>query len=189
MTDVTRILSDIASGSSQAASELLPLVYAELRKLAAVRLKQETPGQTLDPTGLVHEAYLKLTGSSSETAWDSRAHFFAAAAESMRRILIDNARRKKAKRHGGDLKRIPLSEEVIPVDNDDDLLLLDAALDRLSEQQPDKAELVKLRYFAGMKMADLAAATGLSLATAERHWAYARAWLRCEVSRLRDESH
>jgi RNA polymerase sigma factor (TIGR02999 family) len=182
MNDVTRILSAIESGDPQAASQLLPLVYNELRKLAAQRLAHEKPGQTLDATALVHEAYLRLVASprresGDEPHWDSRGHFFAAAAESMRRILVDNARRKRGPKHGGDRHRVDL-EEAIPVrESHPDLIALDEALGRLAELEPAKAELVKLRYFAGLSLEEAAACLEISPATAKRYWAVARAWL------------
>lgn len=179
MTDVTRILSKIESGDPAAAEQLLPLVYDELRRLAAVRLNAEPAGNTLQPTALVHEAYLRLVGTSGGEEWDNRGHFFAAAAEAMRRILIDNARRKATTRHGGALERQPLDPDAVPLPEPrEDLLALDEALDRLAAEDPLKADLVKLRYFAGLELAEAAAALGLSERTAGRHWAYARAWLR-----------
>jgi RNA polymerase sigma factor (TIGR02999 family) len=182
MSDVTRILSQIESGDSAAAEQLLPLVYDELRKLAAAKLAAEPSGNTLQPTALVHEAYLRLVGSSNGAQWDHRGHFFAAAAESMRRILIDNARRKATTRHGGTMQREPLDPEAVPEPEPrEDLLALDEALDRLASADPVKANLVKLRYFAGLELAEAAAALGLSERTAGRHWAYARAWLRREI--------
>jgi RNA polymerase sigma factor (TIGR02999 family) len=178
MSDVTRILSAIEQGDPHAAGELLPLVYDELRKLAAQRLAQEKPGQTLDATGLVHEAYLRLVDSSQAGHWNGRGHFFGAAAEAMRRILVDNARRRRRSKHGGDLRRLPLDGLALPVeDQDDHLLDVDEALTRLAEQEPVKAELVKLRYFAGLTLEDAAACLNISLATAKRYWTIARAWL------------
>jgi RNA polymerase sigma factor (TIGR02999 family) len=177
MNDVTRILTAIEAGDPHAADALLPLVYDELRKLAALRLAQEKPGQTLEPTALVHEAYLRLVGNGQETHWDHRGHFFAAAAEAMRRILVDIARRKQTVRHGGDRKRVPLHDYHRITQSPDDLLTLDEALLRFAAEQPAKAELVKLRFFAGLSTPEAAAALGISLATAERWWAYARTWL------------
>ena len=188
MSDVTRILSAIERGDEQASDKLLPLVYQELRKLAAAKLSNEKPGQTLEPTALVHEAYLKLLGGEDGKQWDGRGHFFVAAAESMRRILIDNARRKKAVRHGGAMVRICFAPELAVAESDDDLIALDTALERLSNQAPVKADLIKLRYFSGLKMAEAAAFLNISIATAERYWAYSRAWLHQEVIRIRDES-
>jgi RNA polymerase sigma factor (TIGR02999 family) len=179
MSDVTRILSQIESGDAQAAEKLLPLVYDELRRLAGARLAAEPSGNTLQPTALVHEAYLRLIGTSNGEPWDHRGHFFAAAAESMRRILIDNARRRAATRHGGELQRQTLDPDAVPAaEVREDLLALDEALDRLAIEDPLKANLVKLRYFAGLSLAEAAAALGMSERTAGRHWAYARAWLR-----------
>ena len=182
MSDVTLILSQIESGDPSAAEKLLPLVYEELRKLAAVRLAAEPSGNTLQPTALVHEAYLRLIGTADGDQWDHRGHFFAAAAESMRRILIDNARRKATTRHGGALQRQTLDPNAVAAaEPREDLLALDEALDRLAVEDPLKANLVKLRYFAGLNLAEAAAALGLSERTAGRHWAYARAWLRRAV--------
>jgi len=177
MNDVTRILSAIEAGDPRAAEALLPLVYDELRKLAALRLAQEKPGQTLEPTALVHEAYLRLVGNGQEEHWDHRGHFFAAAAEAMRRILVDIARRKQTVRHGGKRQRVPLHDHHRITQSPDDLLTLDEALSRFAAEEPAKAELVKLRFFAGMSIPEAAKALGISLATAERWWAYARTWL------------
>jgi RNA polymerase sigma factor (TIGR02999 family) len=176
MTDVTRLLESAHRGDKQAAAELLPLVYDELRKLAAAKLAAEKPGQTLDATALVHEAYLKLVG---EQQFDGRGHFFAAAAEAIRRILVDQARRKLAAKRGGEGVRADLDPDRIsaPVP-DEELLSLHEALDRLAAKDSQKAELVKLRYFAGLTADQAAAALGISPTTADRHWAYARAWLR-----------
>ncbi len=175
MTDITHILNAIDSGDPQGSAELLPLVYAELRKLAAARLAGEKPGQTLDPTGLVHEAYLRLIGNLRELKWDGRGHFFASAAEAMRRILIENARRKEGPRRGGDRRRIDVDLEQISANtNNVDLLDLDEALEQLAAESPIRAELVKLRYFAGLTIPEAAATLGISVATAERYWAYAR---------------
>jgi RNA polymerase sigma factor (TIGR02999 family) len=178
MNEVTRILSAIDRGDPEAAERLLPLVYRELRKLAAHRLSRESPGQTLQATALVHEAYLRLVGPDGARGWDGRGHFFAAAAEAMRRILIDNARRKRTGKHGGGHRRRTLDGVEVVVDAPaGDLLALDEALGRLAAEDPAKAELVKLRYFAGLSIEDAAGALGISAATAKRHWAYARAWL------------
>jgi RNA polymerase sigma factor (TIGR02999 family) len=182
MSEVTRILSAIEQGDRHAAEQLLPLVYDELRQLAAQRLAQEKPGQTLQATALVHEAYLRLVGSEPEARWNSRGHFFAAAAEAMRRILIDNARRKRRPKHGGDRQRLDLDETPSLVQPRDDLLALDEALTRLAAVEPVKAELVKLRYFAGLSLEDAAAALGIAPTTAKRYWAVARAWLFTELS-------
>jgi RNA polymerase sigma factor (TIGR02999 family) len=182
MNEVTRILSDLAHGDAHAAAQLLPLVYEELRRLAAARLAAEPSGNTLQPTALVHEAYLRLVGTAAGDQWDSRGHFFAAAAEAMRRILIDHARHKATARHGGTMKRQALDPDATAgPEPREDLLALDEALDRLAAEDPLKADLVKLRYFVGMSLAEAAAALGLSQRTAGRHWAYARAWLRRAV--------
>lgn len=191
MNEVTRILSDLEQGDTHAAEKLLPLVYEELRKLAAARMVEEAPGNTLTATALVHEAYLRLVGTRTETAarWDNRGHFFAAAAEAMRRILVDHARRKASVRRGGGLARLELEPDLVAMGEPrEDLLALDEALNRLAAQDPLKADLVKLRYFGGLTLADAAAAMGLSERTAGRHWAYARAWLRCAVDGSGDES-
>ncbi len=177
MRDVTYILSAIEQADPHAAEQLLPLVYDELRKLAAARLAQEKPGQTLEATALVHEAYLRLVDTEKAQAWNSRGHFFAAAAEAMRRILVEQARRKRRPKHGGDRQRIDLDEAVAALDPREDLLALDEALTRFAAEEPVKAELVKLRYFAGLSLEEAAACLGISLATAKRYWAVARAWL------------
>ena len=181
MSDVTRILTQIDSGDPAAAERLLPLVYDELRKLAAAKLAIERPGQTLQATALVHEAYLRLVGDNQYTG---RRHFFAAAAEAMRRILIDQARRRDSLKRGGQLQRhdldnVPISAPESAVD----LLALDEALTRFQQLDPSKAELVRLRYFAGMTIPQAAEALGISTTTADRHWAYARAWLHAELGR------
>jgi RNA polymerase sigma factor (TIGR02999 family) len=182
MGDVTRILADIQRGDRHAAGQLLPLVYDELRKLAAARLAYEAPGQTLQATALVHEAYLRLVGPDPDAPFDGRGHFFAAAAEAMRRILVDQARRKKAIRHGGGLIRQSLEPDLVAAQEPrEDLIALDQALDQLAAADPIKAELVKLRYFAGLSLAEAAAVLGLAERTAGRHWTYARAWLRRAV--------
>ncbi len=178
MSDVTRILSAIEQGSPQASEQLLPLVYEELRRLAAQRLAQEKPGQTLDATGLVHEVYLRLVGAERGHSWNSRGHFFAAAAEAMRRILVENARRKKRVRHGGESNRVDVEMDDLPSRmSSDELLALDEALEKLSEQDPIKTQLVTLRYFGGMTIEQAAEALGISRVTAFRYWTYARAWL------------
>jgi len=175
MSDVTRILSAIDAGDPHAADQLMPLVYDELRQLAAAQLACEKPGQTLDATALVHEAYMRLVG---DLQFADRRHFFRVAAEAMRRILIDHARQKRRKRHGGDRERVPLSDvEVAAKAPAEELLALDEALDRFTAKDPVKAELVKLRYFAGLSEEEAAAALGISRATASRYWTYARAWL------------
>ena len=182
MTDVTRILSAIAEGDPHAAEQLLPLVYDELRKLAAQKLAQEKPGQTLQATALVHEAYLRLIGSEVPS-WNGRGHFFAAAAEAMRRILIEHARRKQTEKHGGALQRVDFDgvdvQEAAP---SVDILAVDEALSRLAAEDPVKAELVKLRYFGGLSVEDAARVLGISRATADRYWTYARVWLYSELS-------
>jgi RNA polymerase sigma factor (TIGR02999 family) len=178
MTDVTRLLSAIEQGDPQAARQLLPLVYDELRQLAAQKLAHERPGQTLQATALVHEAYLRLVGTGDEPRWDGRAHFFAAAAEAMRRILVESARRKHRLKRGGDRQRVDLQAvEAAASDRSEDLLALDEALELLAAEDRQKADLVKLRYFAGLSVAEAACCLGLSRATADRYWAYARAWL------------
>jgi RNA polymerase sigma factor (TIGR02999 family) len=185
MSEVTRALNSIEAGDPHAAARLLPLVYDELRRLAAQRLAQEKPGQTLEPTALVHEAYLRLLGDGHGQHWDHRGHFFAAAAEAMRRILVDGARRKQTVRHGGEWRRVPLHDHHRITQSPDDLLALDEVLTRFAVEEPAKAELVKLRFFAGLSTAEAAAALGISVATAERWWAYARTWL---FSELQDEA-
>lgn len=181
MSDVTKILNALDSGDLQAASQLLPLVYEELRKLAAQRLADEKPGQTLDATALVHEAYLRLVG---DQAFQNRGHFFAAAAEAMRRILIDNARRKKADKAGGGWQRHELIDAELAVDStSDDLFLVDEALGRLAVAQPRAAKLVHLRFFLGQSLDEAASHLGIDSRTAYRDWAYARAWLRRELDR------
>ena len=183
MYDITRILSAIEQGDPHAAEQLLPLVYDELRRLAAQKLAKEKPGQTLQATALVHEAYLRLLAGEHAQNWNSRGHFFSAAAEAMRRILIDNARRKRRPKHGGDQKQIPLDAIALPVeDRFHDLLALDEALNELARQEPLKAELVKLRYFAGLSVEEAAACLGISPITAKRYWAVARAWLYAALS-------
>jgi len=183
MSDVTRILSAIEQGDPQAAEQLLPLVYGELRRLAAQKLAKEKPGQTLQATALVHEAYLRLLDGEHAQNWNSRGHFFSAAAEAMRRILIDNARRKRRPKHGGHQQQIPLDAIALPVeDRFHDLLALDEALNGLASQEPLKAELVKLRYFAGLSVEEAAACLGISPITAKRYWAVARAWLYAALS-------
>ncbi len=178
MSEVTRLLNAIGHGDRHAAGQLLPLVYDALRQLAARRLAGEAPGQTLDATGLVHEAYLRLVGDQH---FENRRHFFAAAAEAMRRILIDNARRKQSPRHGGGRRRIDLNEAHRVLETSDDLLLLDEALSRLTAEDGDAVEIVKLRLYAGLSVEEAADALGMGRATAYRHWAFARAWLRCEL--------
>ena len=178
MTDVTRILSAIERGDPHAAEQLLPLVYDELRKLASERMAQEKPGQTLQATALVHEAYVRLVGPNQQKSWDNRGHFFAAAAEAMRRILLNRARDKARHKRGGDRQRVDL-EQVAVADkaSDDEVIAVDEALQRLAHQNPPCAELVKLRFFAGLTMAEAAAALGIAPRTAHRYWVFARAWL------------
>ncbi|MFO0968631.1 MAG: sigma-70 family RNA polymerase sigma factor [Gemmataceae bacterium] len=183
MNDVTRVLSNLVQGDAHAAEELMPLVYDELRKLAAARMADEAPGITIQPTALVHEAYLRLVGSEAGAHWDSRGHFFAAAAESMRRLLVEHARRKKRQKRGGDRSRIPLeAAESLVQGPAEDLVALDDALTRLTAHDPIKAEVVKLRFFAGLTMAEVAKALRISVATAERHWTYARTWLYADLA-------
>jgi RNA polymerase sigma factor (TIGR02999 family) len=182
MSDVTRLMEAAAAGDRQAADALLPLVYEELRKLAAARVAQENPGQTLQATALVHEAYLRLVGApGAGDGFASRGHFFAAAAEAMRRILIDRARQRHSQKRGGDLHRVELDAGALLAAPDDqaadDLLALDHALQQLEREDPAKSRLVKLRYFAGLSIHEAAAALGISVATANRHWVYARSWL------------
>jgi RNA polymerase sigma factor (TIGR02999 family) len=186
MSEVTRILSAIEQGDPQAAEQLLPLVYGELRKLAAQRMTQEAPGQTIQATALVHEAYLRLVDVDKAQHWNSRGHFFAAAAEAMRRILIDNARRKRRPKHGGDRRRVDLDEALSVTDPGEDILALDDALARLAAEEPAKADLVKLRYFGGLSLDEAAACLGISSATAKRYWAVARAWLFAALSETGD---
>src|SRR5262245_11737150 len=198
MANVTQILNAINAGDAQAAEQLLPLVYDELRRLAAGHMANEKPGHTLDATALVHEAYLRLVGARSASKGEhrnslagaagslefaNRGHFFAAAAEAMRRILVEAARRKGRERHGGGRRRVDLDQGGLAAESPgDDLLAIDEALTRLAELDPGRAELVKLRFFAGLTMPEAAAALGISLATAERHWAFARTWLYAELS-------
>jgi len=184
MTDVTRILSAIDQGDPHAAEQLLPLVYDELRKLAASKLAGEAPGQTLQATALVHEAYVRLVGDEPAGGWAGRRHFFAAAAEAMRRILVERARRKGRQKHGGQWRRTELDEAALPADERrDDLVALDEALTEFAVQQPAKAELIQLRYFAGLTLEQAADALGISRATAARHWTFARAWLYDRIRR------
>ena len=183
MNDVTRILTQIESGDPQAAAQLLPLVYDELRKLAASRLAAERPGQTLQATALVHEAYLRLVDTEQPQHWNSRGHFFAAAAEAMRRILVENARRKRSEKHGGGRLRVDLDDIAPAVGNpDDDLVALNEALEKFEKVDPAKAQVVKLRYFAGLTVPQAAEVLGISASTVDNYWAYARAWLRIELS-------
>jgi RNA polymerase sigma factor (TIGR02999 family) len=182
MPDVTQILMRLDSGDGAASAELLPLVYDELRRLAAARLSQESSGQTLQATALVHEAYLRLIGDTDDLTWKNRGHFFAAAAEAMRRILIDNARRKGRVRHGGEFNRAELApEDIGEVDKSHQLLELNDALDRLAQEDPKSAELVKLRYFAGLTLPQVADVLNISPRKADFLWSFARAWLQREV--------
>lgn len=184
MPEITQVLSAIERGDSHAAQQLLPLVYDELRKLAAQRLAQEKTGQTLQATALVHDAYLRLVGQENEQNWNSRGHFFAAAAEAMRRILVESARRKRRIKHGGDQRRVELDEVACTTDVPGaDVLELDDALNRLEASDAAAAALVKLRYFAGLTMPEVATALGIPLRTAERNWTFARTWLKRELSR------
>jgi RNA polymerase sigma factor (TIGR02999 family) len=183
MSEVTQILSAIEQGDPHAAAELLPLVYDELRRLAGARLADEKPGQTLQPTALVHEAYLRLVGTERVQHWNSRGHFFAAAAEAMRRILVEIARRKKRVKRGGGLARQDLAEiDLAAPENPDELLALDEALGRLASVNPQAAEVVRLRFYAGLPLPEVAQILGISPRTADRAWAYARAWLHHEVA-------
>jgi RNA polymerase sigma factor (TIGR02999 family) len=186
MSEVTRILSAIEQGDPSAAEQLLPLVYDELRQLAAQKLAHEQPGQTLQPTALVHEAYLRLVGGEQTQDWGGRGHFFAAAAEAMRRILIDRARHRQTRKAGGGRRRLDLDdlEPALEEGNGDRLLALDEALRQFEAEDPRKAELVKLRFFAGLTAEQAAAALGVSTSTAEKDWAYARSWLRVTIDRM-----
>jgi RNA polymerase sigma factor (TIGR02999 family) len=187
MNDVTRILSAIEQGDPKAAEALLPLVYEELRKLAALRLAQEKPGQTLQATALVHDAYLRLVEGEVARRWNSRGHFFAAAAEAMQRILVEGARRRQRLKRGGDRSRRDLDEVALSIaapdgEAEDDLLALDAALTKLAGREPLRARLVQLRYFSGLSVAQAAEVLGISTSTADRYWTFARAWLRVEIA-------
>jgi RNA polymerase sigma factor (TIGR02999 family) len=189
MTDVTRILKAIEQGEAKAADELLPLVYEELRLLAAQKMSKETPGQTLQATALVHEAYIRLVGLEKQN-WQSKGHFFIAAAEAMKRVLVDYARQKKSLKRGGDYEKLPLDDPNIPQNNlplSDDLIDLDEAMEKLSKRDRTKADLVKLRYFAGLTCEQAAKALGISRSTAERYWDYACSWLRLEILRNRQK--
>ena len=184
MSDVTQLLNAIDAGDPKAADQLLPLVYEELRKLAAVRMAQEKPGQTLQATALVHEAWLRLVDPTDQKMWNSRGHFFGAAAEAMRRILVDRARQKARVRHGGELERVDLEHvNLATEDKDETLLAMNEALDALARESPQKAEIVKLRYFTGMENQEIARALGISLSTVERSWAFARSWLHRELKK------
>ncbi len=183
MSEVTRVLSAIEGGDPHAAEQLLPLVYQELRKLAAQKLAQEKPGQTLEATALVHEAYLRLVDVEKAQHWNSRGHFFAAAAEAMRRILVESARRKKRIKHGGDLERVEIEMASLPTRmSSDELLALDEALEMLKQQDPVKARLVTLRYFGGLTIEQASQVLNISRVTAHRYWTYARAWLHQRIT-------
>ena len=182
MTDVTRILSAIEEGNAQAAEQLLPLVYDELRKLATAKMAQEKPGQTLQATALVHEAYIRLVDGEKAHHWDSRGHFFAAAAEAMRRILVDTARRKERPKHGGDRHRVELAEVASLAEGQrDEILAVNEALDCLAEKSPETANLVELRYFAGMSLQEAADVLRIARSTAAKHWTYAKSYLYCQI--------
>ena len=182
MHEVTQLLNAIEQGDPHAPEQLLPLVYDALRKLASQKMAQEPRGQTLQATALVHEVYLRLVGSEKSRHWNSRGHFFGAAAEAMRRILIDNARRKRRPKHGGDRKRVDLDQACdLAHDSNDDILALDEGIAQLAQEDAQKAELVKLRYFAGFTLEQAADVLGISLSTAKGYWAYARAWLYAEL--------
>ena len=185
MSDITQLLVAAGGGDRQAAAQLLPLVYNELRRLAAARLAGESPGQTLQATALVHEAYLRLVVNQPQHEWNGRGHFFAAAAEAMRRILVDNARRRQCVKHGGGMRRIELLEAVIAADpaQDEQILLLDESLTRLASVRPQAAKLIQLRFFSGVSVEEAAPMLGLSSRTARRLWAFARAWLRRDMDR------
>ncbi len=181
--EVTQILRRIEAGDSRASADLLPKIYEELRKLAATRLTNEKPGQTLQATALVHEAYLRLTGNQNSDSWDSRGHFFAAAAEAMRRILVERARRKKRIRHGGEFRRVDLNDGAVISDQPkDDILVLHEALAKLEQEAPARAELIKLRYFAGLTVQQAAQAMDISVSTAERYWRFGKTWLLAEIA-------
>ena len=184
MSDVTQILHAIDAGDPKAGEQLLPLVYDELRKLAMHKMAQEKPGQTLQATALVHEAWLRLVGGEEQRVWNSRGHFFGAAAEAMRRILVDRARKKDRVRHGGELERVDLDHVTVATeDNDDTVLAIHEALEKLALESPQKTEIVKLRYFTGLEHAEIAEALGISEPTVRRHWAYARSWLYAELKK------
>ena len=189
MPDVTQILNAIEDGDPSAAEELLPLIYDELRKLAAARMAQESPDHTLQATALVHEAYLRLVDVDQVQHWDSRGHFYSSAAEAMRRILVENARRKTTGKHGGQLERVPFDGiDVAGPDSAKRFLRLDDALSRLATQEPDRAKVITLRYFGGLTIEETAEVLDISTATANRYWAYARAWLQAEINSNVDSS-
>jgi RNA polymerase sigma factor (TIGR02999 family) len=184
VSEVTQILERVEQGDPKAADQLLPLVYEELRKLAAAKMAQERPGQTLQATALVHEAWLRLVGTDDPKGWNSRGHFFGAAAEAMRRILVNRARDKARLRHGGGLERVDFEHvELATEDSDDTVMAMNEALEALARHSPQKAEIVKLHYFTGMGYSEIADVLGISLATVERHWAYARSWLFWEMKK------
>lgn len=184
MADVTQLLTGLGAGNPHAAEELLPVVYDHLRQLAAAKLAKEQPGQTLQATALVHEAWLRLVGDNAQTVWNNRGHFFAAAAEAMRRILVERARKKRRIRHGGELKRVDLAHVTMATeDSDATVLAIHESLEKLAVLSPQKAEIVKLRYFTGMEHAEIAEVLGISEPTVRRHWAYARSWLYAELKR------
>lgn len=185
MTKVTRIIRRMEDGEPLASEELLSLVYEQLRRLARRQMQQESPGLTLQPTALVHEAYLRLTDHTADPGWNHRGHFFAAAAKAMRRILIENARRKQSLKGGGKHRRVPLQDEALESGTSRyDLIAIDEAMSKLEQHKPEVAELVSLRFFAGLSMPDAASSLGMSLRTAERHWTYAKAWLLAEVGSI-----
>ena len=187
MSDITQILAEIEDGDPAAADRLLPLVYEELRKLAAAKLANERPGQTLQATALVHDAYLRLVDVERAQQWNSRGHFFAAAAEAMRRLLVERARSKKRIRHGGGRQRIDLDTQLcVSADGDEKLLAINDALERLTAEEPEAAQAVKLRYFAGLTIEETAAAMNISVRTVNRHWTYARAWLYRELGEIEE---
>ncbi len=182
MSDVTQVLAAMGRGDRHASEELLPLLYDELRRLAAQKLAAESPGQTLQATALVHEAYLRLVSGADVQAWDNRGHFFAAAAEAMRRILIENARRKLRIKHGGELERVDLNADLVAApDEPERLIELDAALSKLAVEDPTAAKVVSLHFFAGLSLEEVGALLGMSRASAYRQWSYARSWLKCEI--------
>ncbi|MCI0539780.1 MAG: sigma-70 family RNA polymerase sigma factor [Verrucomicrobiales bacterium] len=187
MSDVTRILDRVQQGDAKASEELLPLIYDELRKLAAHKMAHEAPGQTLQPTALVHEAWLRLVNQPQPQTWEHRGHFFAAAAEAMRRILVENARRKSRQKRGGQWERVNLEDVQLAAESDPETLLsIDEALENLAREFPEKAELVKVRFFAGLSLPEAARVLRISNATAKRHWAFARAWLYEQLAEKRD---
>jgi RNA polymerase sigma factor (TIGR02999 family) len=181
MSDVTRILSQIEQGDPQAAEQLLPLVYDELRKLAATKLAQEKPGQTLQATALVHEAYVRLVDQEELKRWDNRGHFFSAAAEAMRRILVEAARQRQRIKHGGEFERLALNDQAVPM-RDDELVALDEAMSQLAAEDPQAAKVVELRYFAGLGHEEIASALGITVYQARQKWTYARAWLKTSLA-------